>query len=442
MIRTITLENFKAFRDLKVSFRPITVLIGPDNVGKSSILAALRLLGQTTTSYDPSVPLLLQGPLGDFGTYRDVVHGNHRGRPFHIALEVDEYGNRYFLNLEYKYRTVRRELILREATLETGKRRRRHLITISYSEDSQRHLITRLGAKSVPIPYRGTMAGSLLLFHFLPRVYFRPRTRGKGQERALFAELFSPSESERLSIEINTAAGALENNLQSVDYIGSMRTPPERNYQHTGEATSRIGSQGENWAGHLVLDLNRPARSRTIEVPLHDWMKKAGLASDVRPKWSSDRTYEIQVQHPKSREYENLADVGQANSQVLPVLVGGLRLPADSTYIVEEPEIHLHPRAQAELGDFFLYLYERGVQALVETHSEYLLLRLQQHVARGAIPPEAIIFYYVSARGTRKVVRQLSLDRQGRFVQPIPHGFYPERLEEAKKLARLRAARE
>jgi hypothetical protein len=252
--------------------------------------------------------------------------------------------------------------------------------------------------------------------------------------------MFSPEESDRLRGEINDAASAVEEALENVDYIGPMRTPPQRTYLQTGEATSRIGAQGENWSSNLVLDLNKPVRGRRVEREMREWMQSAQLASDVRPRWSSDRMYEIEVQHPGSLEYENLADVGQANSQVMPVLVGGFRLHEDATYLVEEPEIHLHPRAQAELGDFFLKLYERGVQVMVETHSEYLLLRLQQHVARGLIKPEDILFYYVSVRRRKKTVRRLALDSSGRFTRPIPRGFYPERLEEAKKLARLRAA--
>jgi predicted ATPase len=162
------------------------------------------------------------------------------------------------------------------------------------------------------------------------------------------------------------------------------------------------------------------------------------LASDVRLHWLSDRHYEVQIQHPRTKEYQNLADVGQANSQVIPVLVGGLRLSAGSTYLVEEPEIHLHPRAQADLGDFFVDLYERGVAAIVETHSEYLVLRLQQHVAAGRLPPAAIKFVYVDATPARKRVSVLHLDDKARFVEALPGGFFPHRLAEARKLARLR----
>ena len=106
--------------------------------------------------------------------------------------------------------------------------------------------------------------------------------------------------------------------------------------------------------------------------------------------------------------------------------------------MIEQPEIHLHPRAQAELGRFFATLYQRSVQSIIETHSEHLILRLQQYVANGEISAADIVFYYVYAKGGRKVVKRLSVDSLGRFVEEWPDGFFPERLEEAKNLARAR----
>src|SRR3569623_479299 len=102
-----------------------------------------------------------------------------------------------------------------------------------------------------------------------------------------------------------------------------------------------------------------------------DWLSAAGIASDVRIDPLSDRYYEIHIQHPVTKEYENYADVGYGNSQVIPVLVAGYGLDSNDTLLVEEPEIHLHPKAQAELGNFFVELLEKGVQSIVETHSEH-----------------------------------------------------------------------
>ncbi len=86
VIERAVLHNFKAFADLELELRPLTFLFGPNNTGKSSILALFRLLAQTIDAADPRVALLLDGPLGDFGTFKDVVHGNQASREMSIKL--------------------------------------------------------------------------------------------------------------------------------------------------------------------------------------------------------------------------------------------------------------------------------------------------------------------------------------------------------------------
>jgi len=438
VITKIDTDNFKAFPTLSVQLRPITLFLGPNNSGKTSIIAPLRLLAQTLGNADPAVPLLFDGPFGDFGTYRDCVYLNHRGRPMSIALEVGGEDSEITARLaaEFKYRTVRRELVVREASLESPPGI--HLITLTLSSEGDRHLVTRLNGRPIPPAYRSRASEMARLYTFIPRSLFFPwRYRREGETWAL-AELLSVDEYDKLDDALENASLAISQALSTVDYVGAMRQPPERTYHQTGAARTRIGSSGENWAGLFVLDSSRPATRRTIVPRLTAWLKQAGLASDIRLNWLSDRHYEIQLQHPLSGEYQNLADVGQANSQVIPVVVGGLRLPPESTYIMEEPEIHLHPAAQAELGDFLLDLRSRGIQAVVETHSEYLLLRLQQHVAAGRLSPDDVVFYYVDTTAAGKRVRELELDSKARFKEQLDGGFFPQRLDEATMLARLR----
>ena len=242
--------------------------------------------------------------------------------------------------------------------------------------------------------------------------------------------------------EAYDAALYVNSALEQVEYLGPMRSPAQRAYHHTGETHSRIGATGENWASALAIESGSRVSHKPIRQAVTEWLTAAGLASDIDIQWASDSHYEVRLKHPLSGEYENIADVGQGNSQVLPVLVAGLRLGSGYAYVVEEPEIHLHPKAQAELGSFFKSLYDSGVQCLVETHSEYMLLRLQQHVASGAIPANDIAVYYVHASESGKEVIPVALDDEARFADVIPGGFFPEGLKEAKALARIRAAAE
>jgi predicted ATPase len=108
-------------------------------------------------------------------------------------------------------------------------------------------------------------------------------------------------------------------------------------------------------------------------------------------------------------------------------------------YLVEQPELHLHPRAQSFLGDFFVDLRKNGVQSIIETHSEHLILRLLQHVASGKLSADDVSIYYIYPRGRRKVVKRIRIDERASFINKWPQGFFPETLAEARSLAALRA---
>lgn len=451
MITRLELEHFKAFDQLDLSLRPITLLLGPNNSGKSSIIAALRILMQTIDSNDRFVPLLLNGRFGDFGTYRDVVFGNHRGRPISIAItfsppptpQATSPGLRFLpaqfkddirLLLDFKYRTRRREIILRGTELRIGGRT---ALATRYSEETERQLVERLAKSQVPTPIKSSISRVLRMNNFVP--YFSiglgtPSSRGD----TATSEFLQRQGQGEIRI-LSRVARAIAMDLQAIDYIGPLRASPSRTYLFTGERRKRIGLSGENAVNMMAMDAQarRSGQLRVAEL-ISMWLERAQIGARVSINPLSDRHYEIRVEHPITHESENLADIGYGISQVLPVLTGGYSLAPGSTYLIEEPEIHLHPRAQGELGSFLADLYERGVHTLVETHSEYLVLRLQQYVAQGRIPPSDISIIYVYPADSGKVAKHLSIDENGVFTEEWPEGFFPERLDEARNLAKAR----
>lgn len=445
MITRLKLRNFKAFESLDLELKPITMILGPNNSGKSSIISPFRLLIQTMESYDQDVPLLLDGVLGDFGTFKDIVFGNHRGRVFEIGYSVNTslFGeeSEMGVDLAFKYRSKRRELILKKVQVY---KENRSLLVLNYSEESERMTVASLGGRTVPSQYKASYSRRVRLNHFAPHLMFSsPTPPSRKSTSSDEPERFRIKNETGIMRQINQTSTRLERELVEMDFIGAMRVPPDRTYLFSGEKRKRIGASGENAASLLVMDASRKGLRRiNLSELVSQWLKRAGMAEKLSIVPISDRHFEIRVVHPISRENQNLTDVGVGNSQVIPVIVGGYNLPPDSTYFVEEPEIHLHPKAQAELGNFFGDLYDRNIQAVVETHSEYLILRLQQLVAEGKIQHEDIAFYYVDSNPEGgKSVKKLTLDEQGRFTEDLPNGFFPERLEEAKRLSRIRYAR-
>lgn len=442
MLSQLHLKNFKAFQELDIDLKPITVFLGANNSGKSSILAAPRLLSQTLESFDPNVTLLLNGVFGDFGTYRDIVFGKSAARHIDLGVCFDR-GERNLtlgipqrsrMDLSFKYRSSLKEIVLKQASLTCDNE---PMLSAQFSQESERHIVEAINGVDVPSKLRSPVSRTLRMQHFIPSI---PLLMIGTENMALLESIIHAS-AEKLVRKASRGARRLHAQLKTIEYIGAMRVPPERSFLFSGERRTKVGASGQYSIPVMALDsFKRGSRSKGIRNKVVSWLHRAGIADDLKIKTLSDRHYEIYIKHPGTHEYSNFADVGYGNSQVIPVLIGGYNLVGGETFIVEEPEIHLHPKAQAELGEFFLELNKKKVQSLIETHSEYLVLRLQQHVAAGNISNQDIAFYYVFCSEGEKRVKRMHLNQKGSFTEEWPEGFFPERLEEAKKLSLIRAS--
>ena len=148
----------------------------------------------------------------------------------------------------------------------------------------------------------------------------------------------------------------------------------------------------------------------------------------------------------------NLADVGFGISQVLPILTECINfslrdIPLKSKdrpiyffyeedeevnrlLISEQPEIHLNPRIQAELGDFFIQLCESNRVILIETHSEHIISRIQRRVADRTLNSEDVIMYYISKNNNKSKINEISISNSGQFSY-WPEGFFQDDFEDA-----------
>lgn len=437
MFESLGLRNFKAYESLEVELRPLTIFLGPNNSGKSSILAAFKILAQTAQSDDMAIPLLLNGKYGDFGTYKDVVHSNNTKR--HMEISVSKRlkrhgflyrndnlkGRRVKMVSKFRYRSVRREVVLNASALYLDDE---CLLATGYSTETDRPAITHLGGSPIPRSEKSSLSKA-----------FRPRNFLPIDGTVLSPEREFDNRTTELLRRCRSIYRDIYLSFARLSYVAALRAMPLRTFLYTGERRREPGVSGEHAPSILAMDRARGgAKSKGILEKCKFWLHSAGIASDIEIKNLSDRHYEVRLQHPETGEYENFADTGYGNSQVLPILVAGYSLQPGETFLVEQPEIHLHPRAQSELANFFFDLLQNNVQSLVETHSEHFVLRAQQLVASGKIDSSDVVVYYVYAKDGKKNVQKMELDSKGAFVNEWPEGFFPERLIESKKLAQLR----
>lgn len=130
----------------------------------------------------------------------------------------------------------------------------------------------------------------------------------------------------------------------------------------------------------------------------------------------------------------NLVDVGYGVSQILPIIVDILRSEGERLFLLQQPEVHLHPRAQAELGSFLATLATTtGKRFVVETHSDYLVDRIRMDIRDGRnIKPEDVMILYFERQNGKVKVHPIEIDENGN-LESVPKGYRSFFLEEERR---------
>jgi len=427
MFTRLLLKNFKAWREkIDIPLAPVTMLLGTNSSGKSSLLQALLLLKQTVASPDRSIHLNLGGDeINDyfnFGHFDDVLTHGASPRQFELGFAFHR----------------------AEESAKNGVEKRRvtsGAFFASYGMTSPgaaaiQEMSLRSGEHAYRVVRREKGAYSLFVGE-------EAQPRGKNKLFAPERSIALPTEAiQLLSPEGGQAEDislAIRRELEGIAYLGPLRRRPERDYVWNKTKPGDMGIDGGNVIQALFASALLRSKDDGVEQIISDvsmWLKRMGVAErlEVRQLGHSTR-YEIVVH--KDGVAANLRDVGIGISQVLPVLTLAYFAPAGSTILLEEPEIHLHPLAQSVLAELFVEVSKkRGVQFIVETHSEHLFRRLQTLVAQQSISTEDCRLYFVERQGADAVLKDLELDDYGR-VKEWPEKFFGDALGETREQARL-----
>lgn len=240
----------------------------------------------------------------------------------------------------------------------------------------------------------------------------------------------------------------------SINYLGPLRDEPKPVYPlPTSPDLTYVGLKGEFTAA--VLDLHKyryidyipsdcfkepPLNARLVSASLNaavsDWLQYLGVAESVHTQDRGKLGHELQVKTPGVVRVHDLTHAGVGVSQVLPILVLCLLGRYDSTLLIEQPELHLHPSVQSRLGDFFLSMSLLGKQCMIETHSEYLINRLRFRIACAS--PETPLgqltkIYFVEKHNDASTFSEITVNEYG-AIQRWPQGFFDESQNEAEQI--------
>lgn len=250
--------------------------------------------------------------------------------------------------------------------------------------------------------------------------------------RDLAADIFRS----KVRSEFERLAGVDERSGQPIPVSGRETLEPPREEESIGDWTNRV------LAEYLFLENGYRVDVRFVDASwvasLADRLEFLRSPKDVL----KDLFYRPVILRPFlvdqfGREHEFI-DVGSGLTQILPFLIGAhLR----RTAAIQQPELHLHPAAQAVLGDVFIEMLHRKCRLIVETHSEHLLLRLLRRIRNTAsgklsdprlelLAGDVAVYYFDPLPSGETVVKRLRIAHDGVFVDRWPRGFFAERDED------------
>jgi len=233
-------------------------------------------------------------------------------------------------------------------------------------------------------------------------------------------------------VEIAVKAGeAVDAALDSLYPMGPFRRPPERWYIFTGTSPQDVGYRGD-----LLPDLLF-CRPELVD-DTNEWLDRLEVGYHIKVQSDDARSRDLFAVRLIDKRRGNevdvaLSDVGYGVSQLLPFVVQCLA--GESQIItIEQPEVHIHPRLQADLGDLLAAAIHRprNHRFIIETHSEHLVLRMQRLIREQKLRPDDVSIIYVSRSDKGSSAKRLHLDEDGDFIDEWPGGFFPERLKELR----------
>ncbi|HOE11687.1 MAG TPA: AAA family ATPase [bacterium] len=410
-ITKITVEGFKSIAERQsIEIRPLTILAGANSSGKSSIMQPLLLLKQTVEcGYDPG-PLLLEGPNVSY-TLPEQFLSKIRTASVAKSLII---GLHFSHDMEFKVifdkKKESRDLDLLELTQKLGRDEKEHSIRQGMSREELCDMIKDdEGAMGIMAHLFEQASKDSPWSIDRDRCFFRVRVSSGTRITIPLGHVFEPL-------------------IADIIHVPGLRGNPERTYKKTATGP-RFPGTFENYVASVISDWKARKDKRLDDLSKN--LEKLGLTWKVDPAERDATAIEIRVGRLKCADNQekndlvSIADVGFGVSQVLPVLVALLVAKPGQLVYLEQPEIHLHPRAQVALAEILADAARRGVRVVAETHSAMLLLAVQSLVAEGKIETDKVILHWFERNeedGTTKI-RSGDLNEAGAYGKwPVDFG--------------------
>lgn len=440
----VTLENFRCFHERQEArLAPLTLLVGENSTGKTSFLALIRALWDV--AFPEIAPDFKEEPY-DLGSHDEIAHhrGGRGGREERFVVGLGTQSTSGIVQHEVTFEKkgtvpvpVKRTVKQNDAWLEHR-----------FADNSLRFCLGALQDEWVWKSHFGTYQPALnprerlLEFPYLLWQVTRDvsgKTMGNLRNRKFPSKNLTKEDKERL--EKFSRLLQVSSIMPRPFASAPVRSKPSRTYD---PARSTPDPEGVYIPMHLAeMHFQGGQEWSDLKNALEEFGKRLGLFDEITVKRSAQiPSFQLQVKKYGDKAkgpWRNLIDVGYGVSQVLPIITELLRPDGPRAFLMQQPEVHLHPSAQAALGSLFCNFAGAGRhQFVVETHSDHLLERVRLDIRDGAsnLKPEDVSILYFERKDIEVEIHSLGLDKEGNVLNAPPsYGrFFMEETKRSLKL--------
>ena len=419
----VTLENFRCFREKQTArLAPVTLLVGENSTGKTSFLALIRALHDI--AYRFGTPDFKEEPY-DLGSFDEIAHhrGGSAGRAgtFEAGFSAKSerkkdpasrfdltFGKRGTAPVPVRRRTSRRKTWINE--------------TFAPGKDYSVQVGTSRGSWEMQVPdgLKGPFIPEVDMI--IPYFVLREALTGDQVDGIEPLEDSPPMGQQDRKLIRRLAQSSIHLGRHRPFASAPVRSKPRRTYD---PARTTPDPEGDYIPMYLAEVFSNDKEAWTgLKERLEAFGKSSGLFDEISIKRlgrKGSEPFQVQVRKYGGRQKgpaRNLIDVGYGVNQVLPVITEMLRPDAPTMFLLQQPEVHLHPRAQAALGSLFCQVAAGERQLVVETHSDHLMDRVRMDVRdhKTNLTPDDVSILYFERDGLDVRIHSIRIDEAGNIL--------------------------
>lgn len=392
----ISIQNFKSIKDLQnFEIKPFTIIAGVNSSGKSSFIQLLLLLKQTIELNSSNQPFYLDGELYKVREFKDIIYnkdlqnrlgvsfGFNKGEVSRINspdMRIFNHHDNFETEISLQFDFLNETIIVRDFGIRINLPEgiKDQIISCEFNVEGNYSIDTNTAFFGEGL-WNDDALKKVIFLSFYPLYY----------EKKVGDIL------EKEFLKIDWAKTLINSFFNNITYIGPLREQPKDEYSFL-KSHKNVGTKGEFVA--QILEEHADERTHFYRIIEQEsgiiYKNETKSLTDVVKYWMCEvfdvtedihtekinETYKIVLKN-KSGLSTSIKHVGFGISQLLPIIVEGLRMPNDGTLILEQPEIHLHPKVQSLLFDFLYGLTLQGKTVIVETHSSHFITRMRRRIA-------------------------------------------------------------